>query len=281
MPCFDAESLAAFVDGRLPSDERPAFEAHLASCDACYEALRETALTLRDLEGAATEAASGPQPVAGWRRLRHRVTPLLLAASVALAAGIGFWATRGSALDAAVAELADAPRAARFSPGRLSVDREWRPTATLMRAPLEDAESLEVRSAARSIEALTASDSSPEALHARGLARLAGGDLAGSLADLERAAESDPRNPTVQSDLGAACLERFRRNGDPRDASRALQLADAALAISPRAVSALFNRAAALEAMDERAKAHEAWQVYLSADPSSAWSAEARSRLSR
>lgn len=283
--CLDPESLGAFLDGRLSPEKRTAAEAHLTSCEPCYEALLLVTSTLADLDEGATAGQGFAHPGSLRGQPRHplrSVVTLLAAASLVIAVAGGWWLSRPQPLDAALLALGNAPRQTRFSEGRVSLDRDWRPAAPVTRASEGDQASLEVRSAAQAIRALTEADSSGVALHARGLALLAAGDLDGSLSALERAASSAGVDvPAVRTDLSAARLERFRRTGHSTDATLALQDADAALATSPNAPLALFNRAAALEAMGDRTRAVAAWQQYLVADPSSAWSEEARRHLRR
>jgi len=282
---LDAESLAAFVDGRVSAEERAAMEAHLAGCEDCYEALVEVTRTLEDVAGpvATAPVVSLQAPAIAPPRRWNRTAVAILATAAVLILAVGFWwARRPTPLQTALVALADAPRDARFSPGRLSVDREWKPVAPLLRGPGGDAVSLEVRSAALAVANLTAADRTGAALHARGLALLAMGDLDAAIDALERAAATEGADPaTTRADLSAARLARFRQAGNPADAQRALEDADLALRANPRAAPALFNRAAALDALGDREKSTAAWQAFLDADPSSPWSAEARRRLSR
>jgi anti-sigma-K factor RskA len=103
-PIIRHEDVAGYVLGGLTTEERAAFERHLAGCTSCREAVRELrapALLLRraapaydlppDLEGkvaAAVErgvAGNRPGPVPARRRLRWR-RPLALAAAATLLA---------------------------------------------------------------------------------------------------------------------------------------------------------------------------------------------------
>jgi tetratricopeptide (TPR) repeat protein len=142
--------------------------------------------------------------------------------------------------------------------------------------------SLEVRSAALALTALTGDDKSRAAQHARGLALLAIEDVDGSIAALERAGSAPGAGDgSALADLSAARLARFRGTGDRDDAQRALDAADAALRVAPRLAAGLFNRAAALDALGDRERAADAWRAYLDVDPSSPWSEEVRRRLAR
>jgi tetratricopeptide (TPR) repeat protein len=280
---LEAESLAAFVDGRVSTEERVAMEAHLASCESCYEALVDVTRTLEDVAVAEAPVAAQPPKAVADARPRNRTAVALLAAAAAVILAVGFWWwQRPTPLQTALVALAEAPRDARFSPGRLSIDREWKPVAPMLRGTGADSVSLDVRSAALAVSGITGTDASGPALHARGLALLATGDLDGSIDALDRAAASRGADiAATRADLSAARLARFRLTGNRDDAQRALEDADLALRANPRAAPALFNRAAALDALGDREKAAAAWQTYLDADPSSAWSAEVRRRVSR
>ena len=76
--CPERETLAAYVDRRLPAVERDAFEAHLAACDAC----RREAVALWRLVKPVSRRMSAPASVPAWRRL----APWAAVAAVALLA---------------------------------------------------------------------------------------------------------------------------------------------------------------------------------------------------
>jgi Flp pilus assembly protein TadD len=73
-------------------------------------------------------------------------------------------------------------------------------------------------------EALRVDPGSADALEARGMLRLRGGDPAGALADLERAETLDPRNALVPAFLGAAQLALGRPGAAEPAFARALAL---------------------------------------------------------
>src|SRR5690606_15602443 len=99
---------------------------------------------------------------------------------------------------------------------------------------------------------------------------------------LEAAAAVTPDDGLVALDLGAALLERHRVVGDRQaDAADALEATENAIRLLPGDVSALFNRALALEANGRLEDAVEAWDDYLKRDDSSPWAAEARDSRAR
>lgn len=100
MSHLEEGTLTALIDGEIPSDALPAITAHLEACAACRSLLQE----LRELAGeadtlitrlgdgqASPAAVPGVIPIHAGRRLR---TSRLVAwaATVAMAAGLGYWA---------------------------------------------------------------------------------------------------------------------------------------------------------------------------------------------
>ncbi|MCC7415862.1 MAG: zf-HC2 domain-containing protein [Acidobacteria bacterium] len=118
--------LTPYVDGEIPSGERPAVEEHLRRCDPCRARVaaeravrsliqaRRSALAadcappgLRDACARAAEAAAWsavPAPATGWKR---RLVPLALAASLVVAvAGAFLYQLTASSATILAAELA-------------------------------------------------------------------------------------------------------------------------------------------------------------------------------
>ena len=78
------ETLAAFLDGRLPDAERAQVMKHLAACKACFGLFADTARTLRELEPAGGTVVRFPFDKPALRR----ALPLAAAAVLVLAAGL-------------------------------------------------------------------------------------------------------------------------------------------------------------------------------------------------
>ena len=97
--------------------------------------------------------------------------------------------------------------------------------------------------------------------------------------ELEEAARLEPKNAAIQADLGAALLQRAELQQDPVAILAAYAATDSALALAPRKVEAMFNRALILEKLYLPDLARAQWQAYLAADGDSRWAAEARERL--
>lgn len=279
--CPDAETLSAFVAGRLDQLARARMEAHLADCEACYEAFVGTVIidSAVPLQDSVSEVARAHSK--GSRRLWFAFAGI--AAGVLVSGAVGrWWLDPQRQVSAAVAALARAERTDRFSEGRLSLDEQWSQPPSARRGPGLAAEpSLAVREAVLAIERASASLSSPEALHALGLAHLADGQLDVGIREFQEALTLSPpdRAVAIRSDLAAGLLDRSRTHAEPADAARALDSADVALRASASYLPALFNRAAALEILGPRALAIAAWETYLRVDGGSEWADEARRRL--
>lgn len=139
-----------------------------------------------------------------------------------------------------------------------------------------------LRIAAR-VRATAAREGSARELHLLGLTQLileAPSDSAADMAvkTLERARVLESRSPALLSDLSAAYMVRAQRADRPLDLVKSLELADAALELSPGEPTALFNRAAVLTQLHLRSAALAAWDLYLSEDDRSTWAREARRR---
>jgi len=97
--------------------------------------------------------------------------------------------------------------------------------------------------------------------------------------ELQEAARLEPKNAAVQADLGAALLQRAELQQDPVAILAAYAATDSALALDPRNVEAMFNRALILEKLYLPDLARAQWKAYLATDRDSRWAAEARERL--
>lgn len=90
--CPPLEDIAAFIDGMLPPEERERMTAHLARCESCYE-IFAGAVAFQEEPPAEGITRRGvlPFPLSGSTPRR-----LLLAASIVLTAGVGFFAWQAS-----------------------------------------------------------------------------------------------------------------------------------------------------------------------------------------
>lgn len=263
------ETLAVFIDDRLDPASRPELLAHIASCGEC----REIVLMATDLQAADVlpdNVRQGSFGRRGW---------VAAVAGVAAAAAIGFVTLQPVLVGpnvgevvAAVGTLEKRPSAGRIAGLSYKVARE----------PKRGTEEQTHDQAALFRVAADLDEAKFPNAHAVGLATLG---LAENDADLKKAidllssayekAKGDERD-AVAIDLAAARLARLYWVDSKEDAKSALDLSNEVLK-HKESPEALWNKALALEALDEKA-AIVAWDNYLKLDPNSKWSVEAQRR---
>ncbi len=133
----------------------------------------------------------------------------------------------------------------------------------------------------RQIEREAERDRTPRGLADAAVLRLLLGRRDDALKQLRRAAESAPTDADLMNDLLAAYLASYEVSHKPSELIAGLETAERALALQGAPVEALFNRALATEGLFLHEQTRLSWARYLSADPSSPWADEARSRLAR
>lgn len=111
MPHLDEGTLHALLDGEIPSAELPPIQAHLGGCAECRARLAEEQDLLAESDRL-IEVLELPEPVPAVvpvRKAPRRVWPTRLAwaATVVLAAGLGYSARGGSPLEPAPAPAPD------------------------------------------------------------------------------------------------------------------------------------------------------------------------------
>jgi len=164
---------------------------------------------------------------------------------------------------------------------RLSAAFAYRPLRTVTRGyePV-GSEAWSIAGAAAGVKKRADAEPSASNLQTLGVSYLLFGYVDDAVQTLERATGSGG-SAAVLSDLAAAYYVQGMKQGRADDIARGLELSDAALAVSPRSMSAQFNRALTLEALENRPSALAAWQRYLQLDPSSEWAVEARQHIDR
>lgn len=274
--CLDAETLAAFIDGRLEPREREAVEAHLATCEDCYEVWMEGMATVTESIG-----VDSSTPPARTLRLDGWYWAAAVAAVLTLATVLIL--PRGSQHERSMENLVEAVGHDRFTEARLSDSFSWGPRPNVIRGDSDTSSSISsgILSAAAALESGLEHDSSGPALRARGIAAVATRDLDRSVDLLERALEADSANVAVRIDLTAVLLERYRHRGNSVDALRAEATIAPVVVHDQAPPAALFNHALAVEASRGREEAVAAWQRYLAVDSTSNWAQEARGRIER
>lgn len=87
LPCPSAETLAAYLDGKLPAAERAAVEKHLADCEDCFEQVAAAAAFQ------AEEAERGV--LTQLPRVRRQPARWVAVAAALATVAVGVWLTRG------------------------------------------------------------------------------------------------------------------------------------------------------------------------------------------
>lgn len=215
IPCLDADTLAAFAEGKLPRHEIPAVLAHLEVCRTCMHAL-ETANALREPEE------------------RRRAPWLAIAATVVLAvAGLPVARRFLVAPAGGTARLvALAPRTERIVEPRITGGFVWAPYRGPNRAPdaASDSGRLKLAGAAGELLDRAQKDSSADAQRTAGAALLLIEQPLDAAAKLRAAAERAP-SAALWSDLGAAEYAAAVRLGRPSRYPEALAALDRALSL--------------------------------------------------
>lgn len=264
-----AQTMAAFLDGKLPRNEIASVADHLSRCGECRLVIAETARFKREEDS----RASSPRTARAWW--------LAAAAILAIAAVTAPLLWMRAASDP-IGQLADAapaghrllePRLARFRWARLQ------PPSRGSGAP-DDPADLKLSGAAGEVLQKTLDRTDAEGRHASGVAYLLIGRAGESVAALERAAQTS-NDWQRWNDLAAARYALAKNGKRPSQLPQALADADRALRLAPNKAEPSFNRALILEAMGLWEAARKAWERYLALDPSSEWSNEAREHLRR
>lgn len=282
--CPDAETLAAYLDGRLTQDEREHVTQHVADCDDCYFVVTEVA------QMPSTAAQLEPEPISVRRRWWASKTVVwsssvggALAAAAMLWLAVSVGSFRSSSDSAALQALVAAVGSDRTVEARLTGGFAYGPLRGSVRSGELSAVpvSPDVRIAAARIEKEELGRRTPGALRQLGLAYLVTGDVIRAVRVLEEAVNRPNPDPKALNDLAAAYLVRAARGNQSQDLAKALAAADRAVKADSRLLEAWFNRAYALDRMSLGAEAQDAWEEYLRLDAESAWADEARLHLQR
>jgi tetratricopeptide (TPR) repeat protein len=275
MTCLSPETLAALAAGRLSAPERAAAEAHVASCQDCYD-------VYADVMHMAPAAPVAPHAGIYWGWQRY--TAVAAAAVVVLATGWSlwrYWQAPEQQLERAVSQLAEAVGTDRSVDARVNGGFEWGPRPTTTRGDAAASLSFDGQQATLTIRRLATQHPSARALGAAGVASLLAGDVEGAITSLEAAAAFPDADARVLGDLAAAHAERWRHTREAADAVAALDAAERALLHTPADPVARFNHALAVDALGLRDQAIARWRAYLEVDNTSPWADEARERLAR
>src|SRR3954447_2528858 len=221
------------------------------------------------------------QSVAGMRSPRKRA--LIIAAGAAIAISVALlWSIRSRfredrLVDATGALLASAHELPyRTVAARLSLPFDYRPM-TIRRSSRHEWHMPDIVAEIKQSADIAPT---PKNLHLLGLSYLFGGNYAEAVQVLQQA-RAMASDPTIVNGLAAAQYEAGVKDGMAVDIAQSLELSDMILARSSGDRSALFNRALALERLQNRPSALKAWQQYLKFDVSSEWTAEVQQHVRR
>jgi tetratricopeptide (TPR) repeat protein len=289
-PCPDAETLGAYLDGRLAQDERARVTAHVADCDDCYFVVTEAA------QIPSTAAELEPELITvrrKWWESKAVVWSSSFAGALATAAML--WLAVGgdwlkSRADTAAMRKSLALQAAlvaavgneRLVEPRLTGGFAYGPLRGTVRSGQSFVArvSPDVRIAAAQIEKEDLANRTALTLRALAAAKIALGDVEAAVTALEAGADRPTPDPRTLSDLAAAYIIRATRMNQPQDFTKAVTAADRAVKADPKLAEAWFNRAYALERLS-LPEARDAWADYLKVDDRSGWADEARQHLQR
>ena len=296
---LDPEMLAAYIDKRLPPDERAVVEAKLATDPDSYELLVELIHANEALKGEqpqedeAPATGDRPEPQAAVVPLvpkAPRTRGWAIAGGVLAVAAALVLVVRlqpdllqrlrgGDAVDPLMAKLVDAVGEERYIEARLTGGFKYGPLRSVTRGPGDlSQQNLALLAAAGELQRRASEGSTPEASAALAVALIQLGDLAAGIEKLETA-KTTPQDSDALSNLAAAYLARSEVERRAADLALALDTVEKALAISPNLPEALFNRALILEKLGLTRVAVEAWRAFIRVDNGSAWSYEAGERL--
>ena len=258
-----AETMAAFLEGKLAPGEVATVAAHLRDCADCRTVTGETARFTADEDA----RAQRPRAVLGWKGWAAAAAAAAIVATVPL---LRRPAPLTSLIDAS-------PREYRRVEGRLS-GFPWARLQGGPRGPSDTQAEHELTSVAHEVLGRTTQDDAVEARHAAGVAHLLIDQTTASLDALAHAADESKDAP-IWNDLAAARFAVAVREDRAVELPLALAAVDRAIQLDPRSAEAHFNRALILERLGTRDAARKAWQRYLELDPASDWSNEAREHL--
>lgn len=280
--CPTEETLAAFIDHRLTGSERARIIEHLADCADCRNVVWMADALSAQESGSQSEAQAVTEVDARFRRWMWPS----VAAVAAAAALVLFLRLPRDPMQKLIAASAKLDH--RTVSGRL-MRFPYKPARETSRGPGDARKKIDLtlqpvyRVAADVAEDLE-KDPSARARHDLGVVYLAT-DQSDQAIPFFRAAlqaetqESDVRKAIERSTdadlLNDASVAYFANN----EFEIALLAADRSMKLRVSAEAA-WNRATALQNLDGRTKdALAAWRQYLQVDPSSAWSAEAQTKI--
>lgn len=133
-----------------------------------------------------------------------------------------------------------------------------------------------LQGAARAADRALGKEATAETLRDHAVVNLLAGRVDSAVDGLTKAAELEPSNAVVWSDLAVAHLQRSTTASDPYELVLALSAANRAVRCDPNLAAARFNRALALERLSLRSPAAAEWEVASRLEPDRFWAREAQ-----
>lgn len=133
-----------------------------------------------------------------------------------------------------------------------------------------------LRRAAHAADLALDNEVTTETLRNDAVVKLLSGKLDSAIAGLSKAAELEPSNAVVWSDLAVAHLQRSKMASDPYELVLALSAANRAVRSDPGLQAGRFNLALALERLSLRDPAKAEWQLVSQHETDRLWASEAQ-----
>lgn len=283
------ELIEQYLDDELSPADRQRFIDHFLIAPERKQQLRLHQY-LRKYAAAQAPAPAVEEPShLGWRRFFSMpALSYALVFVVVLGLGYGGWRIgfdRSNNVETAVAELRLAYKGARPFNSRIA-GFDYAPPGDQRGGndPGKDPNKDLKKRAKLTLENAVSDKRTAESLHGFGEAYLAEGDLPNAIRYFKEAADLGPVSARLMSDLGAAYLETWRKEGAAGKTEmldKSLGSLDRAIELDPKLPEPRFNRALVLEANGSLEPAKQAWREYLELDPNSKWTEEARRTLQR
>jgi CHAT domain-containing protein/Tfp pilus assembly protein PilF len=288
-----------YVSGELIGEERARFEQHFLTTPERRESLRQAQALARYAQksvpganGLAEKKTTGDiksrRPRFTWAWLQP-ATSWKLAASVLLLIGLAFGLWRvflyHSDVKQGLLALNAAYRLQRPVEARVS-GLDYAPLANTRGDDKTKADPTLLRRAERILLDAGNDEPGPDADHALGLFYLTELKFDQAIEQFRKALAINEYDAKLQSDMGAALLEKGKLNQLNREDGKSLEeFAESlehlnrAIALNDSLLEALFNRALCHQYMPLPQQAAEDWRKYLEKDSQSPWADEARQNL--